>query len=33
MTEEVQYKVNQIKKMKILIEDLEKSIEVKSLEF
>jgi hypothetical protein len=33
MTEEVQYKVNQIKKMKILIEDLEKSIEVKSFEF
>ena len=33
ISEEGQYKVNQIKKMKVLIEELEKSLEIKALEF
>lgn len=33
LSEESQYKVNQIKKMKILIEDLERALEMKGIEF
>lgn len=33
LSEESQYKVNQIKKMKVLIEDLERGLEMKGIEF